>query len=323
MRMITRPRRARLLGLAAVLGLVLAGYTPALALVCGSDSGGQPQALYCGDDTCQVRMCGPGQLRYPQGFPPGSACPGKRIGSWGMAGDGQTYMTVCVSQSMPHIGCHWRSGPPNNHRYSGDMSEDCSNAPHVKMPSWSTQAPSPGPQYSWRSLTQGSIEVLVHNATDGENSGWSKAAINVFRNRYAGAKLAGPSGDTMGGQVSQFGRFLSAQLGVGTCTRHFYNHTNYDWAVALIHAGSCHVQGKPAGPDAICMVPPHATAELDYSNTAMNQYGAQIAIAGAHPGGTYEQTFRLRVVGCYIKHNGNTGHATLNDPADGDVATDW
>jgi len=69
------------------------------------------------------------------------------------------------------------------------------------------------------------------------------------------------------------------------------------------------------------MIPPHATAELDYYNNGETSNGAKISIASAHPGGTYAVTFRLNIVGCHIEHSGGTGQVVLNDPADGDVTS--
>jgi hypothetical protein len=195
---------------------------------------------------------------------------------------------------------------------------------HREILERSRQAP-PVPQVppTWRQITQSTIEKLVNDQTAGESSGWGAAAINLFRNRYAGGQGTGMGGQTMGGQVAQLGRFMSAQLGVGSCTRHFYNNSGYDWAVAMIYAGSCHLNGQSAGSDAICIVPPHQTAELDYYNNAETSKRAKISIASASPLGTYAVTFKLNIVGCHIEHNGATGQAALNNPADGDVVSSW
>ena len=62
-------------------------------------------------------------------------------------------------------------------------------------------------------------------------------------------KLEGPSGDTMGGQVANLGRFVSAQLGVGTCRLRLYNKSESSWGVGMVYAGLCHLEGQPAGND--------------------------------------------------------------------------
>ncbi len=179
-------------------------------------------------------------------------------------------------------------------------------------------------------LTENALVDAFKDAAGGD-SGWAHAAIGVFRNRYTGAKLAGPGGDNMGGQVETFGQFLSAQMGVGTCTRHLYNYTFSSWGVGLVNAGSCHLEGQPAGNDAMCIVPKGKTAELDYSNTAMNGYTAQVVVAGPTDTGTYlprpgrvfdpsfTQTFQLDPVSCHIQGKLVPVYGTLNTPADGDI----
>jgi hypothetical protein len=313
MRLITRPYRARLFGLAAALGLLLAGYTPAMALGCGTDSGGMRESLYCGDNTCQVHMCGPSHMRYPQAFPPGSACPGRRIGAWGMAGDGQTYMTVCVALSVPHIGCHWKAGPPNNHRYSGDMSEVCAEGPRVKMPSWSTQAPSSPPRLSPQQRVANGISGLI---ADFPGSRTDRMKEMLTRD------LNGVIRKSMGEKPSaEAGRFVSRLMGVGACNRHFYNNSGGWWGIAMWYAGTCEGEAVPNSPMGknhyACMIAPHTSIILHYANYGDEPDGGRIAITN---GQFYNKIFNLREVGCYIKHNGNTGAATLNDPADGDVA---
>jgi len=94
--------------------------------------------------------------------------------------------------------------------------------------SYSTSAPT-----SWRTVTQRTIEKLVSDVTASENSKWGAAAIQLFRGTYAGGQGTGMGGQTMGGQVAQLGRFMASQMGVGSCTRHFYNKSDYDWGVAI------------------------------------------------------------------------------------------
>jgi hypothetical protein len=176
-------------------------------------------------------------------------------------------------------------------------------------------------------LTKATQDALVAGFKDaaGEDSGFAHAAIGVFRNKYMGAQLAGPSGDTMGGQISNFGHFLSGELGVGTCTRHFYNNTNESYGVGMVYAGSCHVVGDPAGNDAMCIVPQHQTAELNYSNTAMNTHTAQIVVAGPNPkyaNAGYSRAFDLDPISCRIRGDfdgDDYWYGTVNNPADGDI----
>jgi hypothetical protein len=178
--------------------------------------------------------------------------------------------------------------------------------------------PPPPRRLTLQEVTQRNIENLVHDETGGDS--WGTAAIAVLRNRYAGGQAGG-----MDAQIAQLGRFMAAQLGVGSCTRHFYNKTDHDWAVALIYAGTCHLDGQPAGNDAICLVPPHGTVELDYYNNAETSHRAKIALVGTPPPPIqgYAATFKLNIVGCKIEHNGATGEISVNDPADGDVNSLW
>jgi hypothetical protein len=163
--------------------------------------------------------------------------------------------------------------------------------------------------------TQNTLVAAFTNAVGGD-SGWGHAAIGVFRNKYMGSitKVAGPSGDTMGGQIANLGRFVSSQLGVGTCKRHLYNKGESPWGVAMVYAGLCHVEGQPAGNDAMCIVPKHQTAELDYSNTAVNSNIAKIIVARDD----YAQTFELDPVSCRIS-GGYLPYGNFNHPADGDI----
>lgn len=130
--------------------------------------------------------------------------------------------------------------------------------------------------------------------------------------------LVGQSSGWTAGQV-----FATNVMGAGRCTRHFYNNSDYWWAVGLWDSGFCHIDGEPANENAnICMIPPHKVGVLDYINTGGNA-GAfpRILVAGVWRGGNFRNSFTLRTPGCYINHSGNTGNIVVNDPADGDVVT--
>ena len=81
----------------------------------------------------------------------------------------------------------------------------------------------------------------------------------------------------------------------------------------MVYAGLCHLEGQPAGNDAMCLVPKHQTAELDYSNTAVNSNTAKIIVAR----GAYTQTFELDPVSCRI--SGYPQDGNFDHPADGDI----
>lgn len=128
--------------------------------------------------------------------------------------------------------------------------------------------------------------------------------------------------NTGGTGAGTFGRFVAQMAGVGKCTRHFYNKTNDGyWAIGMLNSGTCEIGGGPRG--MACVIPPHATATLHYSNFG-NAETPSIAIAAfSMSGKNYSKIFNLREVGCYIEHSGRTPSVNLNQPADGDVEATW
>jgi hypothetical protein len=120
---------------------------------------------------------------------------------------------------------------------------------------------------------------------------------------------------------AELGRFVSRLAGVGACNRHFYNNSQEWWGIGLWYAGTCEgemVPNSAMGKNHFaCLIPPHSSTIIHYANYGDEPDGGKIAISGPY----YTHQFNLREVGCYIKHNGNTGVVTLNDPADGDIAT--
>lgn len=119
---------------------------------------------------------------------------------------------------------------------------------------------------------------------------------------------------------AEAGRFFSRMAGAGTCTRHFYNNSNDWWGLGMYYAGTCEGDAVPDSPMGdnhyACLIPPHSSTVIHFANFGDEPNGGQIAIAGLF----YRRIFDLRLVGCHIDHQGNTGQATLNDPADGDIA---
>jgi hypothetical protein len=164
-------------------------------------------------------------------------------------------------------------------------------------------------------LTTNEMHALLANGVPGlnRNSPEVEALFNALGNK------------TVSAQMGQAGRFVASQMGVGSCTRHFYNNTDSYWAVAMINSGHCHVDGEEGPDKPVCMIPPRKVATLKYRNAGTNSNitNAGIAIAGAAEYKRYAQYFRLRIIGCYIEHRGNTGYASLNSPADGDVDARW
>lgn len=176
-----------------------------------------------------------------------------------------------------------------------------------------------GNPLEFRRAARIAVESMVRDGAGPQYSGWAEAVIKSVRNKsYGDSQGAG-----QGGRMAALGHFVAGQIGVGSCTRHFYNRSDGYWAVGMVRAGGCHMEGQPADREAICTIAPHETAVLDYANMGDDARGAKIAIAGAMNGKSYSQMFTLNLVGCHIEHSGNTGAATLNDPADGDVIGAW
>jgi hypothetical protein len=172
------------------------------------------------------------------------------------------------------------------------------------------------PQPSPREATEQVMQSTLNNVPELRQTDPQFAALkNALSNR------------TVSAQFGQAGRTVAAAIGVGSCTRHFYNRTDSFWAIALINSGTCHVDGDADPAKPACMIPPGQVATLNYSNPGNNgvtNAGVAIAAADGHGRrGNYSEYFRLRAVGCYIEHRGNTGAANLNDPADGDVTARW
>jgi hypothetical protein len=139
--------------------------------------------------------------------------------------------------------------------------------------------------------------------------------VQALTKSLKGQMLVGQSGGFLAGAA------VANLLGEGNCTRHFYNKSDSYWSVALIDSGWCHIDGESTNANGnVCMVPPHRTAVLDYSNLASNSI-PQILVTGAWPGGQFSTAFLLADVSCEIKHSGSTGNVVLNSPAKGDVAT--
>ena len=116
--------------------------------------------------------------------------------------------------------------------------------------------------------------------------------------------------------------------------RHFYNHSNIPWTLAMGKgAGSCS-DSPTSGNIALCTIKPGQVGEIHYAST----FGAQILgalgktkvpdgnimIASGDDGKTYAPTYFEVQNGpttCNLKHSGSTGNVVLNDPAAGDIAT--
>ncbi len=114
-----------------------------------------------------------------------------------------------------------------------------------------------------------------------------------------------------------FATLCSALLGspASACdTRHFYNHSNFVWAITLSGGATCSI-GR-VNKATRCVVPPGQTADLHYPDFLAN-WGGRV---GVGRDGSVVQSFSYDV-SCNLKNHGNTGNVSFNDPADGDVQT--
>jgi hypothetical protein len=101
-----------------------------------------------------------------------------------------------------------------------------------------------------------------------------------------------------------------------SCTRHFANNSYATYELrGSPGSGVCEAPGS-------CVAQPHSTIEIHYP---VLESSIQLTITG-DGGKSYNDTFEVKqgnlidTGNCaYIKHSGNTGKVTLNDPADGDV----
>lgn len=166
------------------------------------------------------------------------------------------------------------------------------------------------PQSDQRDQTASLMSGLLHGVN--MPSPQVQSLMNHLRDR----SLVGNSGGWAAGQA------VVGIIGMGRCTRHFYNKSDSYWSVGLINSGWCHVDGDSSKQNGnVCMIPPHRAAVLDYSNSNANYSVIKVLIAGSWPGGHFAQDFNLKPESCKIAHNGSTGNVVLNDPADGDVVT--
>lgn len=107
-------------------------------------------------------------------------------------------------------------------------------------------------------------------------------------------------------------------------TRHFYNHSRETFTLFMGDAGTCSILNASGKAPNVrgCEIPPGQTAEIHYDNTywqdameARNNVGT-ITVRSKD----YRKEFKVLTTLCYIKHDGNTGAVSVNDPVDGDIS---
>lgn len=106
-------------------------------------------------------------------------------------------------------------------------------------------------------------------------------------------------------------------------TRHFYNNSSVPFTLTMDKdAGTCSV-GTSANVQQ-CVVPPRTTAEIHYTNSSVTDGFSGVQNVGTITiqSSIYSATsFRVITGLCQIKHNGNTGNISVNDPVDGDITS--
>ena len=115
--------------------------------------------------------------------------------------------------------------------------------------------------------------------------------------------------------------FMFIQPASADCTRHFYNATDKKWLIDVIDNN---------GQSDLRKIGPKQSVAYTYTTSLMNgtaghnTWASKIRIMGPSPE-NYTQTFPLKIQpdgDCvHIEHPGmsNTGSATVNEPANGDV----
>lgn len=120
---------------------------------------------------------------------------------------------------------------------------------------------------------------------------------------------------------------LTASISVqAACERHVYNNSNYTWFIEYVPGGV----GGPSGGvwfgdfcgdvhNGKCALPPHSVMTITYTTTA----GVTSLNIGLKDPTGAEQIFYVSSTGSTcprLPHDGNTGGAAVNDPADGDIS---
>ena len=102
--------------------------------------------------------------------------------------------------------------------------------------------------------------------------------------------------------------------GPSECVRHFYNHSESVWFVRSSSLGQGTNEWYAVGPrDGKYTGKGYDRNIATTIPVYYNGNGGVVEVKG--PG--YHEMFK--VDGCGLDHNGNTGKAVLNDPADGDI----
>lgn len=112
--------------------------------------------------------------------------------------------------------------------------------------------------------------------------------------------------------AAAMGLALLSQPVFADCTRHIYNDSTNVWSYGFTKSAD-----EKLGDNAI-IIAGGETAVIEYVTGEAEPKWLRLEKVTYTDGKThYKESFLVN--GCYLQHDGRTGRAVLNDPADGDV----
>lgn len=105
---------------------------------------------------------------------------------------------------------------------------------------------------------------------------------------------------------------ILSQPAFADCTRHIYNLSLNVWSY-----GFTQTVDEKLGDNAI-IIPNGETATIEYITDGTGPKFLRLEKV-TYTDGKKHYTESFAINGCYLQHDGSTGRAVLNDPADGDV----
>ena len=112
--------------------------------------------------------------------------------------------------------------------------------------------------------------------------------------------------------TAALGLTMLSQPAFADCTRHIYNLSTNVWSYGFTTS-----EDEKLGENAI-IVRNGETATIEYDTSSDEPKWLRLEKV-TYTDGKPHYKASFRVSGCYLRHDGSTGRAVLNDPADGDV----
>jgi hypothetical protein len=171
------------------------------------------------------------------------------------------------------------------------------------------------PITKWPSLTPVARTADAKGRPVDDGANLDEAMPSAYIDRNGLATLGDADGTELGSFAGEALKSLPMAL-AKPCTRHFRNESNDTWEVRGSEgSGICEKPGS-------CVVKPHHTIEIYYP-TLEQSFRMTITGGGQsayHDDFEVKQGNLITTGNCaYIKHDGRTGLARLNQPADGDI----